>query len=127
MQSILRYVASRACILRHIRHEVALTSLRYPVTTSVSPSSLDLHIDVYCASSRRGFDVVVPLSADQIIEPKSVEGWAEHLSASVIPRFGAGIDALALAQTVNDRLDSEFGRNALVEAVLGAEEECDNL
>ncbi|GJN90384.1 hypothetical protein Rhopal_003395-T1 [Rhodotorula paludigena] len=126
-RSILRYVASRACVLRHIRHEVALTSLRYPVTATVSPSSLDLHIDVYCASSRRGFDVVVPLSSDQVIEPKSVEGWAEHLSASVIPRFGAGIDALALAQTVNDRLDSEFGRNALVEAVLGAEEECDNL
>lgn len=127
-------------MLRHVRHEVALTSLRYPTTLSLSPSSGSptLDIDVFCASSRVGFVVSVPLSGD-MLEGHEPERWAvEGASATVLARFGkgrgaaaggaaAGVNALALAQTVNDRLSAGYGRSALLDAVVAAEEEADQL
>ncbi|GAA5917584.1 hypothetical protein JCM6882_001988, partial [Rhodosporidiobolus microsporus] len=134
VRSLLRLISSRSTILRHIRHEVALTSLRYPTTarfiTSTSTAAdpvLELDIDVFCARSRRGFAVVVPLSAAEVVDAPSVDDWARAISASVKPRFGKEVNALALAQTVNDRLEGGVGRGALVDAVMAAEEECDHV
>ncbi|TNY20927.1 Proteophosphoglycan ppg4 [Rhodotorula diobovata] len=139
-RALLRYIGARATMLRHVRHEVALTSLRYPTTLSLSPSSGSptLDIDVFCASSRVGFVVSVPLSGD-MLEGHEPERWAvEGASATVLARFGkgrgaaaggaaAGVNALALAQTVNDRLSAGYGRSALLDAVVAAEEEADQL
>ena len=121
-------------MLRHVRQEIVLASLRYPTTLSLAnpnnPSaSPTLYIDVFCASSRRGFVVAVPLSGD-MLEAHEPEKWAaESASAAVDARFGfvkgGSVNALALAQTVNDRLSAGYGRSALLDAVVAAEEEAD--
>ncbi|GAA5841839.1 hypothetical protein JCM9279_003125 [Rhodotorula babjevae] len=131
---LLRYIGARATMLRHVRQEIVLASLRYPTTLSLAatadPSSTPtLHIDVFCASSRKGFVVAVPLSGD-MLEAHEPEKWAaESASAAVDARFGfakgGSVNALALAQTVNDRLSAGYGRSALLDAVVAAEEEAD--
>ncbi|BGP01489.1 Proteophosphoglycan ppg4 [Rhodotorula toruloides ATCC 204091] len=133
-RALLRYIASRACIIRHIRREVTLASLRYPTSFrlvshngSQDDAVLEIDIDVFCAQSRQAFDVVVPLTAAEVLEAKAPEDWAKGISASVRARFGTDINALALAQTVNERLEGGDGRGALVEAVVLAEEECDQV
>ncbi|KAJ8293947.1 hypothetical protein OF846_003196 [Rhodotorula toruloides] len=133
-RALLRYIASRACIIRHIRYEVTLASLRYPTSFrlvshngSQDDAVLEIDIDVFCAQSRQAFDVVVPLTAAEVLEAKAPEDWAKGISASVRARFGTDINALALAQTVNERLEGGDGRGALVEAVVLAEEECDQV
>ncbi|BGP41564.1 hypothetical protein JCM10449v2_005555 [Rhodotorula kratochvilovae] len=126
-RALLRYIGARATILRHIRQEVLQTSLRYPTVLSASPSGAALHIDVFCATSRCAFDVALPLQAE-MLEPHEPEKWAEGASAAVEAKFGAGgVNALALAQTVNDRLSAGYGRQALLEAVMAAEEEADQV
>lgn len=60
-----------------------------------------------------------------MLEAKAPEDWAKGISASIRARFGTDVNALALAQTVNERLEGGDGRGALVEAVVLAEEECD--
>lgn len=129
---VLQYVAARACIVRHIRHEIAMTALRYPVSTrtvtrngSQDGSILELDIDVYTRQNAQGFSVVVPLSASEILEPALPEDWAKGISANVRASFGTQLNALALSQTVNDRLEGGSGRSALVQAVMAAEEEAE--
>jgi hypothetical protein len=92
---------------------------------SQEDSILEIDIDVFCAQSRQAFDVVVPLTAAEVLEAKAPEDWAKGISASIRARFGTDVNALALAQTVNERLEGGDGRGALVEAVVLAEEECD--
>ncbi|GAA6049058.1 hypothetical protein JCM3770_003866 [Rhodotorula araucariae] len=122
-RALLRYIGARATVLRHIRQEVALTSLRYPTVLAPAPSGGTVHIDVFCASSRRAFGVSLPLHAD-MLESHEPEKWVEGASAAVEARFGAGgFNALALAQTINDRLSAGYGRQALLEAVMAAEAE----
>ncbi|GAA5900509.1 hypothetical protein JCM8208_000519 [Rhodotorula glutinis] len=132
---LLRYIGARATMMRHVRQEIVLASLRYPTTLLLAnpndPSSTPtLHLDVFCASSRRGFVVAVPLSGDMLVEAHEPEKWAaESASAAVDARFGFvkgnSVNALALAQTVNDRLSAGYGRSALLDAIVAAEEEAD--
>ncbi|GAA5990335.1 hypothetical protein JCM11641_006254 [Rhodosporidiobolus odoratus] len=128
---LLRLISFRSTILRHVRQEITLTSLRYPVaarliTSTGSDPVLELDIDVFCARSRKGFAVVVPLTAAEVIDSPSVDDWARSISPSVKPRFGGNVNALALAQTVSDRLEGGDGRGALLDAVVSVEEECDH-
>ncbi|GAA5934637.1 hypothetical protein JCM3775_002012 [Rhodotorula graminis] len=132
---LLRYIGARATMMRHVRQEIVLASLRYPTTLalanpSVPSSTPTLHLDVFCATSRRGFVVAVPLSGDMLVEAHEPEKWAaESASAAVDARFGfvkgGSVNALALAQTINDRLSAGYGRSALLDAVAAAEEEAD--
>ncbi|GAA6003719.1 hypothetical protein JCM10207_003562 [Rhodosporidiobolus poonsookiae] len=131
-RALLRYISARSTILRHIRHEIALSSLRYPTTARLITSTtqdpvLELDVNVFCARARKGFAVVVPLTAAEVVDASSVDDWARSVSATVQQRFGGNVNALALAQTVNDRLEGGVGRGALVEAVMAAEEECDHV
>lgn len=132
LQMVLQYIGARSCIIRHIRHEIALTALRYPVTTrsvtrngSHNDSILELDIDVFALRSRQGFSVVVPLSSAEVLEPALPEDWAKGISASVRASFGTQLNALALSQTINDRLEGGSGRNSLVDAISAAEAEAD--
>ncbi|GAA5991193.1 hypothetical protein JCM10908_006583 [Rhodotorula pacifica] len=127
---VLQYIGARACIIRHIRHELSITSLKYPIATrtvirngSHNDSILELDVDVFALQTKQGFSVVVPLSAFEVLEPAIPEDWAKGISTSVRAHFGTHLNALALSQTVNDRLEGGSGRNALVEAITAAEEE----
>lgn len=131
-QMVLQYIGARACIIRHIQHEISMTSLRYPVGTrtvirngSHNDSILELDVDVFALQTKQGFSVVVPLSASEVLEPAIPEDWAKGISTSVRAHFGTHLNALALSQTVNDRLEGGSGRGALVEAIAAAEEEAD--
>lgn len=129
-QMVLQYIGARACIVRQIRHEIAMTSLRYPVGTrtvlrngSHHDSILELDVDVFATRTRQGFSVVVPLSASEVLEPAIPEDWAKGISTNVRAHFGTNLNALALSQTVNDRLEGGSGRGALVDAIVAAEDE----
>ncbi|GAA5923746.1 hypothetical protein JCM1841_002031 [Sporobolomyces salmonicolor] len=126
-RSILRLISARSLVLRHIRHEAALASLRFPIATRTldNGNALLLEIDVFCARSRKAFVVRVPITAAEL-EVAGAERWAEGISAQVKAKFGGDINSIALQQTINDRLEGGYGRNALVEAVMAAEEECDH-
>ncbi|GAA5889688.1 hypothetical protein JCM5296_002432 [Sporobolomyces johnsonii] len=126
-RSILRLISTRSLVLRHIRHEAALASLRYPIAarTLDNGNTLQLEIDVFCARARKAFVVRVPITAAEL-EAGGAERWAEGISAQVKAKFGGDINSIALQQTINDRLEGGYGRNALVEAVMAAEEECDH-
>ncbi|GAA5852436.1 hypothetical protein JCM8547_006781 [Rhodosporidiobolus lusitaniae] len=145
VRSLIRLISHRCATLRHIRHEVLLASLWYPtsarlITPTSSSSSqsnntypvLELSLSVFVPPSPGGerpakaFDVLLPLSSLEITDVLHLEDWARSISASVKPRFGREVNALGLAQSVNERLEGGDGRGAVLEAVRGAEEECEN-
>ncbi|GAA5933658.1 uncharacterized protein JCM15063_001374 [Sporobolomyces koalae] len=116
--NLLHLISSQALVLRHVRHEVSLASLEYPIY--YSPTTETLELEVYSAQSRKAFLVSVPMSEIELDLPGGDKHkWAEHLSAEIQVKFGGNIGSAGLA--INERLNDCEG---LVAALRAGEQVC---
>ncbi|GAA5820841.1 hypothetical protein JCM10212_006343 [Sporobolomyces blumeae] len=116
---LVRLISNLALVARHVRHEIALASLDYPIR--FDPTSDSLHLEVYSPSANKAFEVTVSLDEVELDLGVGADKsrWAEHLSAEVRVQFGGSIGSAGLA--INERLNDCEG---IVAALRAGEQAC---
>ncbi|GAA6024549.1 hypothetical protein JCM11491_000602 [Sporobolomyces phaffii] len=135
-RSLLHVIAAQSVVVRHVRHEVAVAALAYPV--HFSPTTESIELELYSHRARTAFVVSIPMHDVQLDEGGAggsggpldssstttttvltTTRWAEHLSADIQVKFGANLGSAGLA--INERLNDGEG---LVAALRAGEQTC---
>lgn len=89
LQSLVHLISTQSLVLRHVRNEISLASLDYPI--HFDPTSQSLELEIYSSQARKAFSVSVPMSEIELDVGGDKTRWAEHLSADVQVKFGGNI------------------------------------
>ncbi|SCV70498.1 BQ2448_1892 [Microbotryum intermedium] len=128
-KSILQRIASLWTSVRHIRHELQLVYLRYPMTSSYDAHHdvLRTAIEIHVASVRSTFYLVLEVTGEELFveddqgkSPIEMESVVAQVGSEVVVKFGKGIDTDTLKYIIREQLD-QGGRGALLAACSDAE------
>lgn len=89
-QSLIHLIATQSLVLRHVRHEISLASLDYPI--HFDPTHQSLEVEIYSSRARKACLVSIPMKEIELdVGNDKVISWAEHLSGDVQVKFGGNI------------------------------------